>query len=92
MIQKTLEKIEVRLVSRRPLSGNDEDIIRQRLWKTLEHQFEVDFTYHETLERSRSGKFEDFKSEVPPTDVATSVPDQAVSRFKSAMPDTVAVG
>ena len=79
-------------MSRRPLTGHDEDIIRQRLWKTLEYQFEVDFTYHETLERSRSGKFEDFKSEIAPTEVATSVPDQAVSGFKSALPGAVAVG
>ena len=92
VIQKTLEKIEVRLVSRRPLTGHDEGIIRQRLWKTLEHQFEVEFTYHDTLERTRSGKFEDFKSEVSPTNVATSVPDQTVSGCKSALPDTLAVG
>jgi phenylacetate-CoA ligase len=64
VIQKTLEKIEVRLVCRSPLNGGDEDLIRQRLRKTLEYPFEIDITYHETLERSRSGKFEDFKSEL----------------------------
>jgi phenylacetate-CoA ligase len=64
IVQKTLESLEVRLVSRRPLADSEEDLVRRRIWKTLEYPFEIDITYHETLERSRSGKFEDFKSEL----------------------------
>ena len=63
-VQKTLEQLEVRLVSRRPLSEREEALVRQRILKALEYPFKISFTYHETLERSRSGKFEDFKSEV----------------------------
>ena len=57
-------RLEFRRLYGPATTGGDEDLIRQRLWKTLEYPFEIDITYHETLERSRSGKFEDFKSEL----------------------------
>ena len=64
VIQKKIEKLEVRLVSRAPLTDGEEVGLRGLLRDRLCYPFEVDFTYHETLERSRGGKFEDFKSEI----------------------------
>lgn len=72
VIQKTLENLEVRLVSRVPLTDGEEDALRGLLQDRLRYPFGIEFTYHEDLERTRSGKFEDFKSEVaaPPSRAA----------------------
>ncbi len=66
VIQKTLEGLEVRLVSHSSLTEGEADGLRKILRNRLGYSFDIDFTYHETLERTRSGKFEDFKSEVAP--------------------------
>ncbi|HLJ21062.1 MAG TPA: hypothetical protein VKU84_12725 [Stellaceae bacterium] len=65
VVQKTVEDIEVRLVSRRPLSAEEEDAIRDRLIENFRYGFRVTFTYHRTIPRSAAGKFFDFLSELP---------------------------
>ena len=64
VIQKSLDQLEVRLVACRSLTADETGALRDTLLKKLEHPFDIVFTYHDTIERAKSGKFEDFKSEV----------------------------
>lgn len=68
VVQKTLESLEVRLVSHGRLTDGEEASVRGILQHRLKHPFDIAFTYHETLDRTQSGKFEDFKSEVAELD------------------------
>ena len=63
-VQRTLEIIEVKLVTARPLSAAEERMLKEHLLARLPYPFELVFTYHEEILRSSSGKFEDFVSEV----------------------------
>ena len=64
VIQKSLDQLEVRLVACRSLIADESGALRDTLLNKLEHPFDIVFTYHDTIERTKSGKFEDFKSEV----------------------------
>ena len=60
-IQIEPERIEVRLVTERPLTPDEERLIVERSQRTLGHPFRLEFRYFEDrLPRSPSGKFEDF--------------------------------
>jgi phenylacetate-CoA ligase len=64
MVQKTVEDIEVRLVADRPLTGDEEAILRRIVTDGLGHPFNVTLAYVEKIERTAGGKFEEFVSEV----------------------------
>jgi phenylacetate-CoA ligase len=64
IVQKTLDTIDVRMVVRRALTVDDEDRLRAAIGHALGAQFRIGFTYCETIERSASGKFEEFRCEV----------------------------
>lgn len=65
VIQKTLNDIEMRLVTAGPLSIEEEENLTRALNQTLKHDFKVQFVYHQgSLPRNPSGKLEDFISEV----------------------------
>ncbi len=58
------EVIEVRLVADRELNTNEQQTISDMLTKELRHAFEFRFVYPDEIERSPTGKYEDFKSEL----------------------------
>jgi phenylacetate-CoA ligase len=63
-VQKTFDLIEARLVVATPLSPEQEAQIRQRVLSQLPPGMRLDIAYHDRLERTAGGKFEDFVSEV----------------------------
>jgi phenylacetate-CoA ligase len=63
-VQKSLECIEAHLVTDRPLTAREEEQFNIALFKRLGHQFRIDLKYREEIPRSKSGKYEDFISEV----------------------------
>jgi phenylacetate-CoA ligase len=65
LVQKSLGTIEVRLVTARPLTPEEEARLRDHILMKLALPFEIRFSYHHALPRSAGGKFEDFVSEVP---------------------------
>ncbi|HLF58648.1 MAG TPA: AMP-binding protein [Alphaproteobacteria bacterium] len=64
IVQKTPADLEVRVVATRPLTAADEDKIRAVIAAEVGAGFAIAFTYHDAIERSKSGKFEDFRSEL----------------------------
>lgn len=63
-VQKSLDRIEVRLVTERPLTVAEEEQLTGLFAKRFKHTFKITFTYLEHIPRSTGGKFEDFMSEV----------------------------
>lgn len=64
LVQHSLEEIEARLVTSRPLSANEETQLTSILHTSLGYPFRIAFSYHSEIPRSAGGKFEDFMSEV----------------------------
>lgn len=63
-VQTSLTRIEVNLVAERPLRQEEEALIADSLHKRLNYPFDIGFNYLTEIPRSRSGKFEDFRSEI----------------------------
>jgi len=63
VVQTALSTIEVRLVCH-PLSREQEDSIAHLLAEAVAHPFTFTFSYKKEIPRSRSGKFEEFLSEL----------------------------
>jgi phenylacetate-CoA ligase len=63
-VQKTFDVIEARLVVAAALSNEQEAQIRERVLGQLPPGMRLNITYHDRLERTAGGKFEDFVSEV----------------------------
>lgn len=66
MIQRTRERIEVRLAMPRPLEAAERIELTRALRETLGHPFELVFTIVDEIPRGPGGKYEDFISEVAP--------------------------
>ena len=64
IVQKTLDSLEVNLVTDRKLVVKEEDQLRDLIAKRLGHPFAMTFSYFDEIPRGKSGKFEDFKSEL----------------------------
>lgn len=64
VVQKSLTELELRLVPARTLTAAEEDGLRRMLHHRLRHDFDIAISYHQSIPRSRSGKYEDFKSEL----------------------------
>lgn len=64
LVQISLEAIEVRLVTARPLTPAEEGRLRGHILSKLPAPFEIRFSYHDNLPRGSGGKFEDFVSQV----------------------------
>ena len=63
MIQRTREEIEVRLVTERPLTPDEEQGLTHRIQTSLGYPFRLDFVYFpDRLPVPPSGKFEEFMS------------------------------
>jgi phenylacetate-CoA ligase len=63
-VQKRVDLIEARLVVATPLSAEQERAVRERIATQLPAGMRLDIVYRDRLERSPSGKFEDFVSEI----------------------------
>lgn len=63
-IQRSLDHIEVKLRAPAPFSATEEEMARAYVQKTLGYPFNVTFTYVDEIPRSRTHKFEDFRSEL----------------------------
>jgi phenylacetate-CoA ligase len=62
--QRSLEEIEVKLVTGRPLTEPEEGALKERILESLGHPFKLKLVYCDQIARSPSGKFEDFRSEL----------------------------
>ncbi len=63
-LQKSTETIELRLVIARPLTESDETALREFVRDRFGHPFEVEFRCLDDIPRGRTGKYQDFLSEV----------------------------
>jgi phenylacetate-CoA ligase len=66
LAQVAPDRIEARLVVARALRHEEELDLARLLQGSLGHPFEIRFTYHDTIPRTRGGKFEEFVSELDP--------------------------
>jgi len=64
LTQKSLEKIEVKLVVAAPLTNSKELQLAQYLIEKFGHPFDYQFVYVNDIPRGENGKFEEFISEV----------------------------
>lgn len=58
------EDIEVRLVARRRLTGEEEAGLRATMLRALEHPFRIAIVYRDELPGGAGGKFDEFRCEV----------------------------
>ena len=63
-VQKSLERIEARLVTERPLTRAEERSLRAYIQAALPCRFQIGFAYPAEIPRNASGKFENFVCEV----------------------------
>jgi len=64
VVQKALDRVEVRLVVSRPLTGEEEAHVRRSVGDALGPPFTVQITYCEPITRGPGGKYAEFYSEV----------------------------
>jgi phenylacetate-CoA ligase len=64
IVQTTRSDIEVRMIAKRPLTGEEQETLRDDLAAQLVEPFNISFVYVDEIPRSREGKYEDFRSEV----------------------------
>lgn len=67
LVQKSFDTIEVRLVTARPLTLEEEQHMRQHLLARLPVPFEINFNYCDAISRGAGGKFEECISEMAAT-------------------------
>ncbi len=63
-VQKSLESIELRLSTARPLTAKEQEALRDWVRDKFGHPFEVSLSFHDSLTGAEAGKFEDFISEI----------------------------
>ncbi len=64
LVQRSLEEIQIDLVVARPLTGEEEEKIKEAIGKGFGHTFRLVFNYMDEIPRAASGKYEDFRSEI----------------------------
>lgn len=77
LVQTSLDEIEVRLVTTRPLERVQEERLSEHFSAALRHDFRYRFVYLEAIPRHGSGKHEVFRSELRPDDAGASRPAEA---------------
>lgn len=60
------DRLEARLVPERPLTADEETALRDKINARIGHVFEIGFVYPTEIPRGPSGKYEDFRCELPP--------------------------
>ena len=71
MVQKSLERIELKLVAEQEMTQEQENQLRELVISRLSqsaHPFDIEFSYHQAIPRSASGKYEDFICELEADD------------------------
>ena len=63
-VQKSLERIDVKFVTGRPLVDAEETALKALIHAKLGYAFDLHFSYPDEIPRSAGGKFEDFRSEI----------------------------
>lgn len=61
LVQHARDALEARVVPGRPFRDGEADALARALVEALGHPYRVEVTFHETLERGRGGKFEEFE-------------------------------
>lgn len=64
VIQRAIDKLELKLVSERPLSDGEVGEVKALMINRLGSAFDFEVTQHSKIPRSASGKYEDFRSEI----------------------------
>ena len=64
VIQKSLSIIEVRIGMDGSLKAEKEDQVKKIIKDMLNYSFDIEVVYMQEIQRSKSGKYEDFISEV----------------------------
>ena len=64
VIQRTLQEVQVKLVAFQHLNDNEERFLRSQVSDWLGYEFNVTFTYVDSISRSAGGKYEDFRCDV----------------------------
>ncbi len=64
LVQHAIGRVEAKLAAEPPLSADEEERLRRELHKILDEALEISITYHASIARSPSGKYEDFRSEL----------------------------
>lgn len=72
LIQRSTDNIEARLVTERAVTADEESRLAEAIRASLGYHFALNFNYCQEIPRSKSGKFEDFMSEIPDTYVEKS--------------------
>jgi phenylacetate-CoA ligase len=67
VVQTSLQTIEFRMVARRKLTAQEEARLRDTVLGEIEHGFRLDFVYCDEIERTASGKYLEFRCDVPDT-------------------------
>ena len=63
-VQKTVDVIEVKIVAKRPLTETEEAQLTKKIQTKLGYPFELKYNYLSEIPKSKSGKYEDFISEL----------------------------
>ena len=64
IVQRTLDRLEIRLVARRPLDESEAERLKAALARQGGETFEVEITYCQSIDRPESGKFRSFICDV----------------------------
>jgi phenylacetate-CoA ligase len=64
LVQTTVDHIDVKLVTARPLTDAEERNLKAYLLECLKHPFDLSFDYVDEIPRAANGKYEDFVSRV----------------------------
>jgi phenylacetate-CoA ligase len=75
IVQESVDALEARLVTERPLDAQEENALRELIVRRIGHPFRVAFSYPRRIERSPGGKFEEFVSRLDAnTEIASRRP------------------
>jgi phenylacetate-CoA ligase len=64
LVQRSLERLELELVTARALSVEEEGLLRSEVLRVIRHPFELGIRYVDAIARSANGKFEEFRCEM----------------------------
>jgi phenylacetate-CoA ligase len=64
VVRRAENELEMKLVTRRPLTDDEENEMGERLRDRFRYPFAVAFSYHDEIARGPGGKFQDYLSEV----------------------------
>lgn len=63
-IQTAPDRLEAQFVARRPLTGDEQEKLRQRILRRMPYNFAIDITMVDEIPRSAGGKYEEFRCEI----------------------------